>query len=194
MTASGMKRPDFAVKPLIEPKEALLFDAELFLDVRPLDEFRVAHLTNAIRVPVEWWEAATKQEQTSLDNTPYWEAEIGALGIDGSRTALIYDNGRLTEAARVWFILQHFGVRARVVNGGWPHLTDLPRQSGDAAAPATASFGPNWDGASRSYGSPARTRRAAARSGRTLRSRIHGARPEEQCARGPFAGCRSPCP
>ena len=26
------------------------------------------------------------------------------------------------------------------MNGGWPHLTGLPRQSGDAAAPANAAF------------------------------------------------------
>lgn len=107
---SRMKRPDFAVKPLIEAKEALLFGSALFLDVRPLDEFRATHLTNAIRVPVEWWEAAAKQERTSLDNTQFWQAEIGALGIDGSRTALIYDDGRLTEAARVW---SSFSISAR---------------------------------------------------------------------------------
>jgi thiosulfate/3-mercaptopyruvate sulfurtransferase len=138
--ASSMKRADFAVKPLVEAKEALLFGSALFLDVRPLDAFRAAHLTHAVRVPIESWEAAAKQERTSLDNTQFWEAEIGALGVDGSRTALIYDDGRLTDAARVWFILQHFGVPARVVNGGWPHLADLPRQSGDASAPAPAAF------------------------------------------------------
>lgn len=133
-------RQDFAVKPLIEAREALLFGSALFLDVRTLDDFRTAHLAGAVRVPVEWWEAAAKQQRTSLDNVHFWQAEIGALGIDGSRTALIYDDGRLTEAARIWFILQHFGVPARVVNGGWPHLAGLPRQSGDGAAPGNAAF------------------------------------------------------
>jgi thiosulfate/3-mercaptopyruvate sulfurtransferase len=140
MTQAMKRRPDFAVKPLVEAKEALLFGSALFLDVRPLDAFRAAHVAGAVRVPVEWWDAAAKQERTSLDHSQFWRAEIGALGIDGSRTALIYDDGRLTEAARVWFIPQHFGVPARVVNGGWPHLTGLPRQSGDGAAPANAAF------------------------------------------------------
>jgi thiosulfate/3-mercaptopyruvate sulfurtransferase len=138
--ASSRKRADFAVKPLVEAKEALLFGSAPFLDVRPLGEFRAGHLTNAVRVPIEWWEASAKLERTSLDNKHFWEAEIGALGLDGSRTALIYDDGRLTEAARVWFILQYFGVPARVVNGGWPHLIRLPRQTGDAAVPATVRF------------------------------------------------------
>ncbi|MCJ2025539.1 sulfurtransferase [Methylobacterium sp. J-067] len=45
---------------------------------------------------------------------------IGALGIDGGQPVAVYDDGRMTEAARVWFILQHFGVPAAVLDGGWP--------------------------------------------------------------------------
>ena len=37
-----------------------------------------------------------------------------------------YDDGRMTEAARVWFILQHFGVRAAVLDGGLLALFDRP--------------------------------------------------------------------
>jgi thiosulfate/3-mercaptopyruvate sulfurtransferase len=32
----------------------------------------------------------------------------------------------MTEAARVWFILQHFGVPAAVLDGGWPALAAQP--------------------------------------------------------------------
>ena len=113
--ASSMKRLGVSTKPIVEPGEALLFGSALLLDVRSLDAFRTSHLANAIRVPVEWWNAAAKQERTSLDRTTFWQAEIGALGIDGSRIALVYDDGRMTDAARIWFILRHFGVPARVV-------------------------------------------------------------------------------
>lgn len=59
---------------------------------------------------------------SELGDPTFWEAAIGALGIDGGRPVVIYDDGRMTEAARVWFILQHFGIHAAVLNGGWPAL------------------------------------------------------------------------
>jgi len=34
----------------------------------------------------------------------------------------------MTEAARVWFILQYFGLPVAVLNGGRPALTDIPPQ------------------------------------------------------------------
>jgi thiosulfate/3-mercaptopyruvate sulfurtransferase len=39
----------------------------------------------------------------------------------------------MTNAARVWFILQYFGVKAVILNGGWPVLssaTRLPASAG----------------------------------------------------------------
>jgi len=39
----------------------------------------------------------------------------------------------MTNAARVWFILQYFGVKAVILNGGWPALSappDSPRAPG----------------------------------------------------------------
>jgi thiosulfate/3-mercaptopyruvate sulfurtransferase len=40
--------------------------------------------------------------------------------VDGSIPAVVYDDGRMTEAARVWFILQYVGTEARMPNGGLP--------------------------------------------------------------------------
>jgi thiosulfate/3-mercaptopyruvate sulfurtransferase len=54
---------------------------------------------------------------------------FASLGIDPSVLAVIYDDGRMTNAARVWFILQYFGAKAVILNGGWPLLssaTGLP--------------------------------------------------------------------
>src|SRR5581483_3002974 len=106
------------------PSEIAEADAVLVLDVRGETSFRKARLEVAVRVPIERWEAAARDPETSLSNVAFWEKEIGRLGIDGSRLILIHDDGRMTEAARVWFILQHFGAPARVVNGGWPALKD----------------------------------------------------------------------
>jgi thiosulfate/3-mercaptopyruvate sulfurtransferase len=44
----------------------------------------------------------------------------------------------MTNAARVWFILQYFGVKAVILNGGWPVLSSATR--------LPASAGPSKDG------------------------------------------------
>jgi len=36
----------------------------------------------------------------------------------------VIDDGRMTEAVRVWFILQYFGAEASILNGGWPAIRD----------------------------------------------------------------------
>jgi 3-mercaptopyruvate sulfurtransferase SseA len=44
----------------------------------------------------------------------------------------------MTNAARVWFILQYFGVKAVILNGGWPTLSaaaGLPEGAGPAKGP-----------------------------------------------------------
>lgn len=52
--------------------------------------------------------------------------KIGKLGIDGRAPVIAYDDGRRTEAARAWFILQWHGVNAKVLDGGWPALSRIP--------------------------------------------------------------------
>lgn len=111
--------------PIIEPEEIQLGSDALLLDVRAAGDLATGRLRGSVRLPIEVWEAAAKQPETSLENVAYWERAIGALGMDNSRMALVYDDGRMTEAARVWFILQHFGAAARVVNGGWKALSAL---------------------------------------------------------------------
>ena len=54
-------------------------------------------------------------------------------------TAVAYYGGGMTNAARVWFILQYYGLKAVILNGGWPALaaaTGLP----PAAAPSALGF------------------------------------------------------
>ena len=71
------------------------------------------------------WEALARSDEGALERTEAWEAAIGALGIDGTREVLVYDDGRMTEAARAWFILQWHGVTVRVLDGGWPEALRL---------------------------------------------------------------------
>lgn len=86
-------------------------------------------------VPIGDWIETAKHSRTGLDDLPYWEREIGKLGIGPDALTVVMDEGGLTEAARVWFILQYFGLPAAVLEGGLPDAAQFPAQ----AAPATES-------------------------------------------------------
>lgn len=105
--------------PVIEPSALPSLGVFRLLDVREPAAFEAGHSTKAVRVPIETWEAAAKAGETSFENVAYWERVIAALGVDGQAPVVVYDNGRMTEAARVWFILQYFGAKAFILNGGW---------------------------------------------------------------------------
>lgn len=92
---------------LLDP--AALSAAWCVLDARSAEEYQRGHWPGAVRVPVSDWEAAARQADTDLAEDGHWRRLIGNLGIDGRRPVAVYDDGRMTEAARVWFILQHFG-------------------------------------------------------------------------------------
>ncbi|HQR53515.1 MAG TPA: rhodanese-like domain-containing protein [Burkholderiales bacterium] len=125
------------IEPVIELSALASVERFLLLDVRDRTAFDAGHPPGAVRVPIELWEAAAKADETSLENVEYWETEIRKLGVTREVLAVVYDDGRMTEAARVWFILQYFGARASVLNGGWPVIAKgqlLPR----VAAPSHA--------------------------------------------------------
>ena len=63
-----------------------------------------------------------------------------SLGIDGSLPVVVFDDGRLTEAARVWFILQYFGAEAFILNGGWTAIKDREDVHGIIPNSGTAGF------------------------------------------------------
>jgi thiosulfate/3-mercaptopyruvate sulfurtransferase len=126
--------------PVIEPSALRLLPAFRLLDVRDQSAFSAGHAANAVRVPIEVWEAAAKTGETSFENVAYWEHAIGDLGVDGEVPAVVYDDGRVTEAARVWFILQYFGAKVFILNGGWPAIEghdDLMATAQAIRSPAT---------------------------------------------------------
>jgi thiosulfate/3-mercaptopyruvate sulfurtransferase len=128
-----------------EPDDIAGYSGAPILDARGEEEYQAQRFSGAVRVPIESWIAAAKAPETGFENSTLWLAEIGALGIDGTRPILIYDDGRLTEAARVWFILQYFGAAAAIINGGWPALRSLYASriaSGPAVPPAALRFKP----------------------------------------------------
>lgn len=127
---------------LLDP--AALDSSWLVLDARDAESYGQAHWAGAVCVPVSDWEAAAKRSETDLAEDGHWRTLIGHLGIDGRRPVAVYDDGRMTEAARVWFILQHFGVPAAVLDGGWPVLSGRPGAHTDSVpvVPAPVTLDP----------------------------------------------------
>ncbi|MBA4028353.1 MAG: rhodanese family protein [Planctomyces sp.] len=104
-------------------------------DVRPEAEYAAGHLPGAVRVDPAQWEELSLSADSGLTHEQVWHDRIGSLGVDSDDTVLVYDSGRMTQAARVWFILQHFGVaEARVVNGGFPLIAQAA-SAGQLALP-----------------------------------------------------------
>lgn len=108
--------------PVVEAADIPLIASLRLLDAREPDPFDRDHAEGSTRVPVEAWIPAARSADFSFDNLDYWQDQIERLGLSNADTAVVYDDGRMTEAARVWFVLQHFGAKAVVVNGGWPAL------------------------------------------------------------------------
>ena len=120
-----------------------------YLDTRDQAMFDAGHAPGAVRVPAEEWDKAAKTGDIGFNKTAYWDEALGSLGVDPSTVAVTYDDGQMTNAARVWFILQYFGVRAVILNGGWTALSAaarLPAGAGPSkavfrAAPGAGSVG-----------------------------------------------------
>jgi thiosulfate/3-mercaptopyruvate sulfurtransferase len=107
-----------------------------YLDARDQAVFEAGHLPGAVRVSVEEWDKAAKAADIGLAKAAYWDDAFALLGVDNSAVAVAYDDGRMTNAARVWFLLQYFGLKAAILNGGWPALSSVA-----ALPPAARSSG-----------------------------------------------------
>lgn len=86
-------------------------------------------------VPIEDWIERAKQSRSGFDDVAFWTGELEALGVGPDAVSVVLDDGRMTEAARVWFILQYFGLPVAVLNGGLTALTSVPAQAAPATGP-----------------------------------------------------------
>lgn len=97
----------------------------LVLDLRERVAYDGGHWPGAVHLDIKRWERLARSAEGGLERADVWADEFGRLGIDGKRPVVVLDDGRMTEAARAWFILQLHGVDARVLDGGWSALCAL---------------------------------------------------------------------
>lgn len=77
------------------------------------------HPASMTSVPIAAWIKTAMRNQTGFDDLEYWQAELEKLGIGPDSLTVVVDDGRMTEAARVWFILQYFGFPSRAQRDCW---------------------------------------------------------------------------
>lgn len=88
--------------------------------MRAPEDFDAGHSVPAVRVPIEVWEAAAKARATFFESDAHWEYEIASLAFGGQLPTLIYENGRMTEAARVSSSCNTSASRTFLPNGDVP--------------------------------------------------------------------------
>lgn len=147
--AATAERHTYVVSAAEVPNLLRQRDTLHVLDVRPAEDYAFGHVPGAVSVDPDRWKTLSLTEDTGLNQRDYWHREFGELGISGRETILIYDDGRMTEAARLWFILQLYGAHeVKILNGGYPTLAEqiahgrLELRSG-ATAPTPTTFDPS---------------------------------------------------
>jgi thiosulfate/3-mercaptopyruvate sulfurtransferase len=110
------------MKPLISAENVRDLRPAQVWDIRGEAFYLNGHWPGAFTLDVKHWENLARMPSHALDQRDAWMREFGRVGIDSTVPVLVYDDGRMTEAARVWFIQQVHGVDARGVEGGWNAL------------------------------------------------------------------------
>lgn len=86
------------------------------LDARPRATYEAGHVPHAAWVDHAAWSKAFAAGQDPKE----WEARLGWLGVNAETPVVVYDDGSVKDAARIWWILRYWGVReARLLDGGW---------------------------------------------------------------------------
>lgn len=114
-------KPKRDSRMLVEPEQLwkALNDPNLrILDVRSLKEYSAGHVAGAVRVDVAGWKTLAAASR-GLHDAKRWAETIGSLGITSKSRVVVY-GGRLTDAARVWWLLKYVGLKqVSLLNGGW---------------------------------------------------------------------------
>jgi thiosulfate/3-mercaptopyruvate sulfurtransferase len=125
----------------------------IVLDVRPLDQYQTGHLGGARWLDLTTWTRLSRSYNKGFADQAGWQKRIGDLGIAADDRVLVYDGGEMTEASRVWYILQLFGMRSVVVlDGGYPGLSVSAAEKivpGEPSTPVAREFKPthpSWPG------------------------------------------------
>lgn len=141
---TGKKR---ATAILIEPDQlqTKLEDENVrIVDVRSPGDYAKGHIRGAVRADVGEWKNLSTADR-GLHDVKGWSRKVGQLGINKDTHVIVYGN-RITNTARIWWLLKYVGVKnASILNGGWEGWAkkDRPTES-SAAKIAATKFQPDF--------------------------------------------------
>src|SRR5262249_59744305 len=98
-------------------------------------EFRAGHIPGAVFFDIESVADHSTDLPHMLPGPDQFGREVGALGIGDGDTIVVYENGNLFAAARVWWTFRIFGAeKVYILDGGLPKwkAEKRPVESGDA--------------------------------------------------------------
>ena len=114
-------KPKRDFQMLVEPAQLQkkLNDSDLrILDVRSTAEYSKGHISGAVRVDVGSWKTLATADR-GLHDAKGWAEKLASLGITSKSHVVVY-GGRLTDAARIWWLLKYVGVENfSLLNGSW---------------------------------------------------------------------------
>jgi thiosulfate/3-mercaptopyruvate sulfurtransferase len=100
---------------LVEPNELMRIET-VILDARSKKSYAEGHIPGAVWIDAKAWDQAFNREP----DVKAWEKRLGDTGIDLGKTVVVYGDGDVRDAARMWWILRYWNVKsARLLNGGW---------------------------------------------------------------------------
>ena len=138
-TSSSFARPELLVDPAWLAVNLFAPDTRV-VDLRPRG-FDEGHIPNAV-----WLDnndiRNPKAPPTFLPTPQDFAALMGRLGISNTTRVIAYDERGGIYAARLWWILNHYGhSNVALLNGGWTKWTADKRVTTTAASrPAAATF------------------------------------------------------
>ena len=113
---------------LVDPAEAadvLAIPGLVVLDCRDADAFENERLRGATLFDDDSWKQWSLDPAIGVRDVEAWRAEAARYGVDGRRPVLLVDDGSMTRAPRIWFILARLGIHdVMVADGGYPAWRD----------------------------------------------------------------------
>jgi thiosulfate/3-mercaptopyruvate sulfurtransferase len=119
MTANGgYARPDLLVQTdwLADHQD----DPNIrIIDCAAIEGYRRAHITGAVGLPVHFY-VKDPADSTYVMPPEQFAELMGGLGVGDDTLVITYDDNNSLLAARMWWVLQHYGhTNAKLLDGGW---------------------------------------------------------------------------
>lgn len=132
----------YLVKPefVKENPKAIIIDCRYDMSNPPegFNQYQVSHLIGAHYIDLDKDMTADLAEHGGrhpLKDLEIFTEKIGSFGVESESQIIIYDNGELAMASRLWFMLKLIGLEAFIIEGGFQACQNILKT--DASIPST---------------------------------------------------------